>query len=59
MNRLKTLARQLFRDEQGQDMIEYALLGALIALGVVAALGPLANAIVALFQRIQTALGAT
>ena len=48
--------RRFFRDEQGQDMVEYALLAAFISIVAIATLrliGPLVNAI---YVRIQTAL---
>ena len=38
-------AIEALRDEQGQDLVEYALLGALIAVAAVAALGTLAGKI--------------
>jgi len=42
MNRLM---KQLFHDESGQDLIEYALVATVIALGAVAAMSSLAGAI--------------
>jgi Flp pilus assembly pilin Flp len=48
--------RRFIRDEQGQDMVEYALLAAFISIVAIATLrliGPLVNAI---YVRIQTAL---
>ena len=48
--------RNLFRDERGQDMIEYCLLGSLIsiaALLVIKLIGPL---IVPLYETIEAAL---
>jgi Flp pilus assembly pilin Flp len=48
--------RNLFRDERGQDMIEYGLLGSLIsvaALVVIKLIGPL---IVPLYEAIEAAL---
>ena len=38
-----TLFKEMLRDESGQDLIEYALVAAIIALGAVAAMGTLAN----------------
>ena len=46
------LLKRLFREEEGASMVEYALLVALIAVVVLAALGPLGTAIRALFQRV-------
>jgi len=48
--------RNLMQREDGQDLIEYALLGAIIAVGAVAVMGNLAAAIVALLQTIVTDL---
>jgi len=48
--------KNLFRDEKGQDMIEYALLGSfisIVAIVVIMAIGPL---IVTIYEEIQTAL---
>jgi pilus assembly protein Flp/PilA len=49
--KLRTLLINLRSDESGQDMIEYALVASLVAMGSVAALGTLATSI-------STALGA-
>ena len=35
---MKTLLKKLVRDTEGQDLIEYALLASVIALGVTAAM---------------------
>lgn len=42
---MKTLLHRLWKDEQGQDLTEYALLIVLIALGSVVAMSSLATAI--------------
>jgi pilus assembly protein Flp/PilA len=47
---------QILRDDKGQDMIEYALVAALIALGAVAGMNGIANAINASFNSIGTKL---
>lgn len=52
-----TWLRTTLRREEGQDLSEYALLIALIALGVVAAVGLLGDQINAVFGQITTALG--
>jgi pilus assembly protein Flp/PilA len=49
--KLRTLLNNLRTDESGQDMIEYALVASLLALGATAALTTLATSI-------STALGA-
>ncbi len=42
---MKTLFRRLWQEEEGQDLVEYALLVVLIALGAIAAMHSLASAI--------------
>jgi Flp pilus assembly pilin Flp len=44
------------RSDEGQDLIEYALLAFLIAVAVIAILPPVAQAIIAVFQAIIAAL---
>jgi pilus assembly protein Flp/PilA len=53
---LKTLLWALFNEESGQDLIEYALIAALIALGAVVAMGSLANNIANEFNTIGSTL---
>jgi len=48
--------QNLFKDESGQDMIEYALLASLIAVTVIAVLVALGPKIVAVFQAVVDAL---
>jgi pilus assembly protein Flp/PilA len=55
MNRLKRSLSNLLSDESGQDLIEYALVAALIALGATAAMSTLATTISTAF----TTVGAT
>jgi Flp pilus assembly pilin Flp len=45
-------ALQTMKDERGQDLIEYALLGALISVATIATMTPLAVAISAQFTTI-------
>jgi len=47
---MKALALRLWRDENGQDLTEYALLLVLIALGAVASLNSVATAIDNIFS---------
>ena len=49
-------ASQLMGDERAQDLIEYALIGALIAVACTAAMGSLATAISTELTAIGTAL---
>jgi len=52
MKYLETL-KKLIRDESGQDLIEYALVAALIALGSVVAMKSLAGGIETAFQGVS------
>ena len=54
---LETL-KKLVRDESGQDLIEYALVAALIALGAVVAMKALATGIGTAFNTVSTQLNA-
>ena len=56
MTRFKTLALRLLRDDAGQDLIEYALLGALISVTLTAILISVSSTIRAKFQAIIDAL---
>jgi Flp pilus assembly pilin Flp len=47
----------LWREETGQDLVEYVLLVSLIALAVALAFPPLATAMAAAFNSVATALG--
>jgi len=57
MTTLKQMLRNLVKDESGQDLIEYALIAALIALGAVAAMGSLATSIGGAFNSVGNKLG--
>jgi pilus assembly protein Flp/PilA len=52
----QNLLKNLIRDEAGQDLIEYALVAALIGLGAVAAMGTLKTAVSNAFSNIATTL---
>ena len=58
MKNMKQLLKNLMTEESGQDLIEYALVAALVGLGSVAAMSGLANSIGNTFNGIGTALGA-
>jgi Flp pilus assembly pilin Flp len=51
-----SLLQQLWQDEQGQDLTEYALLLVLVALGAIAAMGTLSNALTSVFSNAATNL---
>ena len=48
-----------FSQEEGQGLVEYALIIVLIAIVVIVALGPLGDEIADVFENITTELGAT
>jgi pilus assembly protein Flp/PilA len=50
------LVKNLLNDESGQDLIEYALVAALLALGALAAMSPLANKIANEFNTVGNSL---
>ena len=50
------LLRRLHKEESGQDLIEYALIGLLVALSAIAAMGLLGQSINAEFSKIASSL---
>lgn len=50
------LFRNLRRDDSGQDLAEYAMLLVLVAIVVMAVLGPFANAVSGGFDQVTAAL---
>jgi pilus assembly protein Flp/PilA len=50
------LLKSLKQDESGQDLIEYALVAALIALGAVVSMKAVSTAIGGAFDKINTSL---
>jgi pilus assembly protein Flp/PilA len=59
MINLKLILSNLVKDESGQDLIEYALVALLIALGATAAMSTLATNITAAFTAVSSKLNAT
>ena len=53
---MKLILKTFVRDESGQDLIEYALVAALVGLGAVAAMNGLANAIGNTFNGVGNSL---
>jgi len=53
---MKKLANTFLQDEQGQDLVEYALLLAFIALGAVAMLGSMKTTISTMFSKVDSTL---
>lgn len=56
---MTNLMMQLWRDEAGQDLTEYALLLVLVSLAAVTMLGTLANAIINVFSNAAANLSNT
>lgn len=53
---MKALLVRLWKEEEGQDLTEYALLLVLIALGAITAMGTLASTINSVFGNAQAKL---
>jgi pilus assembly protein Flp/PilA len=53
---IKNFTNRLWKDEEGQDLIEYGLLITLIALAVTSAMKPLATAISKVFNSASSSL---
>ena len=53
---MRQFLKHLHRDESGQDLIEYALIGLIVALGAIAGMGTLASSINAEFSSIASHL---
>ena len=51
---MKQFFIRLLRDEQGQDLVEYALIVAAIALGMIAVMKDIATALSSVYQNILT-----
>jgi len=56
MKNIKQLAQNLMVEESGQDLIEYALVAALVGLGAVASMKTLSTSIGNAFSSIGTTL---
>ncbi len=55
---MKQLIVRFIREDEGQDLIEYALLAGLISIAVVAAINLIGARIIVLFDNIKAAIGA-
>lgn len=55
---MQNLLKKLVREEQGQDVIEYALLAAAISIAVVPTVPALGQAVNAIYVRVTAALPA-
>ncbi len=58
MTKISEIFARLHREESGQDLIEYALIAALIALGSIITMRGVSNAISNAFSVVSSALGA-
>jgi pilus assembly protein Flp/PilA len=56
---MKRFLINVMADDSGQDLIEYALIAALIALGAVIALNVMANSVKNAFNNIGTSVSTT
>ena len=56
---MTNLLVRLWRDDEGQDLVEYALLVVLVALAAVAAMGTLASSVSTAFSNAGAKLTAT
>jgi pilus assembly protein Flp/PilA len=54
---MKTILLRLLRDEQGQDLVEYALIVAAVGLALVTTVNQLSQAVVNLYSSIVQGLG--
>jgi Flp pilus assembly pilin Flp len=54
---MKNIMKRLWKEEEGQDLIEYVLLIALVALATAAAFPPIVTAITGVFTKAGTCLG--
>jgi len=59
MTRMMTAAARWLRDDEGQDLIEYALLAALIALAAVVAMTATGTSINSLFNAVSGRLNSS
>jgi pilus assembly protein Flp/PilA len=56
MTNVKHMLKNLITEESGQDLIEYALVAALVGLGSVTAMSTLANSISSTFNGVGNAV---
>lgn len=54
--KLYVKAQNLLAGEEGQDLVEYALLVSLVALGCISAVGSVASAITTVFSNMSTSI---
>jgi len=54
---MKNLLLRLIKDEQGQDLVEYALIVAAVGLALITTVNQLSTAVVSLYSSITQGLG--
>ena len=54
--KMKSILRRLHKEEEGQDLIEYALVALIVALGAIVGMGALASSINNEFSKISGSL---
>jgi Flp pilus assembly pilin Flp len=55
--RCQEIARRLWKDESGQDLVEYALIVAAVGLALITTVNQLTQAVVSLYQSMTQGLG--
>ena len=56
MNHLKQMTMRLWRDDDGQDLVEYALIVAAVGLALITTVNQLTTAVVSLYSSITQGL---
>lgn len=57
INNTKSFALKLWKDEAGQDLVEYALIVAAVGLALITTVNQLTQAVVSLYQSMTQGLG--
>ncbi len=55
--RARAIAQKLWKDESGQDLVEYALIVAAVGLALITTVNQLTQAVVSLYQSMTQGLG--
>ena len=58
MNRLKRFFQEIFADERGATMVDYAVLLGILTLTLIATVSEMSNALIGFFERTASAFGA-
>jgi Flp pilus assembly pilin Flp len=56
IEQIQNILKQLWRDEQGQDLVEYALIVAAVGLALITTVNQLTTAVVSLYSSITQGL---